>query len=175
MIASVLNDYLENFREDLPAYITPNEFLNVHLAYWHSRVLLNLLTPTTTPSALLWSTTELITHLSAEPEAKTPLTHHFTNLLIVALSKLLGMEAVKESALQLARDLLEQSGSVWDDVREKLARMARLPSSVEAAASQGLQHLADLATAGGGEVADASEHVVQDDHNSLVMGYLDLM
>lgn len=178
MAATILSDYVENFREDLPSHINSSSFPVVHQAYWHARLLVTLLHPVIsgTPNRLLWPTSELITLLTSEPDVKTPLTHHFTSLLVLALSRLSQLDESKESALQMARDVVEQPGAtVWDDVRERLVRLTRPVSSVEAAASQGLQHLADLATAGQGAGEGADEVAALSQGSSLSLGYLDLV
>lgn len=170
-MASILHDYIENYREDLPAHIEPTSHPIVHLAYWHCKLLITLLTPEAPTADIMWPTKEQINLLTANAHLRSPLVNHFASLVAMALSKLLKLDRSREEAAQLTKDIVERAGSVWDGVRDKLAEQLRPPSSVEAAASQGLQHLADLATAhegipqGGEDMAFAP---------SLASGYLDM-
>jgi hypothetical protein len=176
MAAAILHDYVENFREDLPAFMAPSTCPMVYQTYWHCRILVAFLTPSSTPNTLLWPTSELITLLSADPEVKTPLTHHFSNLIILSLSKLVQLDETKESAVQLARDIVDQPGAAWDDMRDKFARLSRPTSSgAEGTASQGLQHLADLATATDANPGSGEDAVGLAQGASLALGYLDLV
>ena len=78
------------------------------------------------------------------------------------------MDRSREEATQLIKDVMDKPATMWDVIREKLAEQLRPTSSVEAStASQGLQHLADLATAheGGDDIAFGP---------SLALGYLEM-
>lgn len=77
----------------------------------------------------------------------------------------------RDEATQLIKDIVEKPADVWDGVRDKLAESLRPTSSVEAAASQGLQHLADLATAHEG-IAPGPDDIAFGP--SLASGYLEL-
>lgn len=89
----------------------------------------------------------------------------------MSLAKLARTDDTRDQVVQLVEGILERPGGVWDGVRDRLAELLRPSSSAEAtAASRGLQHLADLATAyegiGPDEIAQFSQ--------SLVGGYLDI-
>jgi hypothetical protein len=183
-IAAILSDYIENYREDLPVNIEPATHPLVHLAYWHCRLVVVLLTPGATPAEIMWPTKELIELLSINADIRTPLAKHFSFLVALSLAKLCRLEASSEEAVQLAREILDKPGGVWDSIRDKLSERARPTSSAEAIASHGLQHLADLATAHQGEAAVAGEGETgegpgagDDDvtGSSLAQGYLEVV
>ncbi|RFN46196.1 n-terminal binuclear zn cluster-containing DNA-containing protein [Fusarium flagelliforme] len=166
--AKILADYIENYREDLPAHIEPASHPMVHMAYWHCRLIIILLTPGATSSETLWATKELVNLLSANDYLRSPLVNHFVSLVYVSLAKLIKMDRSREEATQLIKDVVDKPATIWDIIREKLAEQLRPTSSVEAStASQGLQHLADLATAheGGDDIAFGP---------SLALGYLEM-
>ncbi|EKJ70856.1 hypothetical protein NXS19_005078 [Fusarium pseudograminearum] len=165
--ASILADYIEDYREDLPAHIEPASHPMVHMAYWHCRLIVILLTPGATPSETIWATKELINLLSANDYLRSPLISHFVSLVSMSLAKLVKLDRSREEATQLIKDIVDKPATAWDGVREKLTDKLRPASSVEATASQGLQHLADLATAheGGDDIAFGP---------SLALGYLEL-
>ena len=153
-MAAILNDYIENYREDLPAHVDAAAYPLVHLAYWHCRLIVNLLTPGATPKEILWPTKELADLLSINGELQSPLANHFVSLATMSLIRLAKTE---DEATELIKEITERPpGGQWDGVREKLAARLRLSSAAEAA-SQGLQHLADLATAYDGATAAGDE------------------
>lgn len=171
-MAAILTDYIENYREDLPAHIEPASHPLVHLAYWHGKLLVSLLTPGATPAETLWPTKELVNLLFANNQLRGPLMNHFASLVAMSLAKLIKLDSSREEATELVTDILDKPSGVWDGVKDKLTDQMRPASSVEAAASQGLQHLADLATAHEG-IAPGT-----DDINfgpSLASGYLDVV
>ncbi|KAF4453496.1 n-terminal binuclear zn cluster-containing dna-containing protein [Fusarium austroafricanum] len=170
-MAQILADYIENYREDLPAHIEPASHPVVHLAYWHCKLIIVLLTPGATPAETIWPTKELINLLFANEYLRTPLVNHFVSLVSMSLAKLVKMDKSREEAMQLIKDIVEKPTTIWDGVREKLAELMRPTSSVEAAASQGLQHLADLATAHEG-IAPGGDDITFGP--SLASGYLDM-
>ncbi len=168
-MAAILNDYMENYREDLPAHMDAAAFPLIHLAYWHCKLLVTLLTPGSTPTEMLWPTKELADLLIATPHLRSPLINHFVSLATMSLATLAASDKTREDAVHLARVAVEQeAGSHWDGVRDKLAELLLRPSSSSAAeASQGLQHLADLATA---HVPDGELAGIP----SLATGYLEM-
>lgn len=166
-VAGVLNDYIENFREDLPPHIEPSSHPLVHLGYWHCRLIVTLLTPEATHTEILWPTKELINLLSANSDMRNPLANHFGLLVSMALSKLSKFDSSREEAVQLTKEILDKSGTVWDGIRDKLTEQMRPTSSSGDAAS--LQHLADLATAHQGVAATSDDNAPGP---SLAQGYL---
>lgn len=171
-MAAILADYIENYREDLPGHIEAASYPLVHLAYWHCKLLVTLLTPGATPTETLWPTSELATLLLANAHLRSPFTNHFVSLVTMSLSKLSKMDSSREGAVRLMKEILEKpSGGHWDSVREKLTEQLRPTSSVEATASQGLQHLADLATAHEG-IAPGPDDITFGP--TLASGYLDV-
>lgn len=172
-MAAILTDYIENYREDLPAHIDAAAYPMIHLAYWHCRLLVTMLTPGATPKEIIWPTKELAHLLSVTPELKGPLFSHFVSLATMSLRKLARTEATREEAAEIIKEITEKpSGGHWDGVKDKLVDGLRPASSsaVEAAASQGLQHLADLATAS--ECLAAGEEVPFG--AALTTGYLEV-
>ncbi|KPM42876.1 hypothetical protein AK830_g3686 [Neonectria ditissima] len=170
-MAAILTDYIENYREDLPAHIEPASHPLVHLAYWHCKLLVSLLTPGATPAETLWPTKELVNLLFANTYIRSPLVNHFASLVAMSLAKLSKLDSSKDEATQIVRDIVEKPGEAWDSIRDKLSEQMRPTSSVEAAASQGLQHLADLATAHEG-IAPGGDDIAFGP--SLASGYLDI-
>lgn len=79
----------------------------------------------------------------------SPMNHHFFCLTTLSLVELAKVEKTREEATALLRQLLTSNSapSTWDAViRDHISEHVR-PSTAQAAANQGLQHLADLATA----------------------------
>ncbi|KAJ6439689.1 fungal transcriptional regulatory protein [Purpureocillium lavendulum] len=170
-MATILNDYIENYREDLPPHVDAASYPLVHLAYWHCRLLVTLLTPGATAADTMWPTKEIVNLLSLNAQLRSPLTNHFASLAALSLSRLVRSDNSQEEATQLIKDILEKpAGGHWDGVKDKLAEQLRPASSVEATASQGLQHLADLATAHEGIVPGEGEVAFGP---SLASGYLE--
>lgn len=167
-MAAILTDYIENYREDLPAHIDAAAYPMIHLAYWHCRLLVTLLTPGVSSKEILWPTKELAHLLSVSTELKSPLMNHFVSLAAMALRELATSDVMHDEVLAIVQDITEKpSGGHWDPVRERLGELLRAPSSPgpDALAIQGLQHLADLATA----------HEPEDTPigSNLATGYLD--
>ncbi|TQV97724.1 hypothetical protein V2A60_006545 [Cordyceps javanica] len=150
-MAAILADYIENYREDLPAHMDAAAFPLIHLAYWHCKLLVTLLTPGSTATETLWPTKEVTQLLLATPHLRSPLVNHYVSLAAMSITTLSRSERTRDEALTLARDVVEGGGDHWAGVRDRLAEVLRPTSSSAAvdaaAASQGLQHLADLATA----------------------------
>ncbi|KAF3801699.1 Glucose transport transcription regulator RGT1 [Colletotrichum gloeosporioides] len=160
MIGSFMDAWVEDFREDLPPHIEAGTYPVVHLVYWHCRLLAYLLNPSAKSADALWPCQETISLLLGQPQLVTPLHHHFTVLAVLILVELAKGDKTKEEATRLLGDFRDSSlpTSVFDGlVRDKIAdhlrpsttastTAASVPSAMETAASQGLQHLADLAT-----------------------------
>jgi len=135
----------------------------VHLAYEHCRLLAYLLQPSAKTSDIMWPARESAKLLIANMHLTSPFHHHFLVLTSLGLGELCKIEKTQEEAEELLKELSDPSmpETAWDGlVRAKVAEMRptstapeQVPgqtqpqTSVAAAASQGLQHLADLATA----------------------------
>lgn len=158
MVGSFMDAWVEDFREDLPAHIEAGSYPVVHLVYWHCRLLAYLLNPSAQSTDALWPSQELVNLLVSHSQLITPMHHHFTVLAILTLVELTKVDKTKEDATRLLGEFSDSSlpASVFDGlVRDKIADHLRPPTSataalassaMEVAASQGLQHLADLAT-----------------------------
>ncbi len=144
----------------------------LHLAYWHIRLLSELLSPDRKqrPLNILQATKNMIGILAGNHDLLNPITHHFGTLAALALAELQRFADTREEAARLAKDVLEYSiaPSPWNAaVREKLAEqqqqllLAR-PGTAGGAAgdvsatSRNLRQLADLATAVDGAVTAAA-------------------
>ncbi|EEY23193.1 conserved hypothetical protein [Verticillium alfalfae VaMs.102] len=156
VLGGVLNDYVENFREDLPPHIEPAVFPVVHLAYWHSRLLAYMCHPASKATDLLWPCKELVSLVAVTPHVSSPMSHHFTALPAMALIELTKVEEIKEEAFKLLKELrsLLTSPAAWDIiVSDKIADHLR-----SMAKSQGLlQQLADIAASSAAEKEQEQE------------------
>lgn len=134
----------------------------LHLAYWHVRLLSELLSSTPKPDNVLQASRNVVGLLASNRELLSPLTHHFVALAALALLHLAtsasgDSDETRSAALALARDVLAFSlapspwnAAVREGLVEKVPALARPPttgSGSEPGTSQNLQQLADLATA----------------------------
>lgn len=153
---NVLHTWLEEDREELPPHVTPGGFPLVHLAYWHSRLLVDLLDAETTSAALLTTCKRAVALLVSNPGVPTPFNHHLTILTTLSLLELTAVEPRKEDATSLLNDLraLPIAPSSWNPAAKATAeeKLALLEGgSVQRTARASLQRLADAATARSGE------------------------
>lgn len=147
---------MEMWRVHFPSDITPNIEPILHLSYWHCRLLAFLFMPNSLITDVTWAVRESVRLLAAHPNTFSPLNHHFTALAAICLIEMLKSPKSHDEAVQLLNDLLNANiaPSAWDaDIRAKIRDALAIDASAsspgpEAAttASQGLQHLADLAT-----------------------------
>lgn len=166
-MAGILNDYIEDFRQSLPADVDPYSYPLVHLAYWHCKLFITLITPNVVYFEIAWPLQQLINLLSINADIRSPLVNHFGLLVVFALSKLSSSDESREEALKLNKEILDKPGGIWDSIRDKLLDQARPTSSGDAGS---LQHLADLAAAHHeAGMGDESGHLL-----SLAGGYLQL-
>lgn len=161
VISNLLSGQIERFRESFPSSVTPTSSPVCHLAYWHTRLLIKRTGPQDDPAELLKLATEVTKLLAANPALVTPITHHFTSLAAITLVDLLDTEFTREGAEHAIKVIVDThiapsgwDATVRDIVNKKNAGMgsaARATTPVASqhalTASQGLQHLADLATA----------------------------
>jgi hypothetical protein len=144
----------------------------LHLAYWHVRLLSDLVSPPTRAARqpnMLHATGNVVSLLASNHDLLSPLTHHFlvlASLALLELSSVEDAEEVREEAARLVKLVLEfsLSPSPWNvAVRERLGEVVvstRLGTGTGTGqgttASRNLQQLADLATAVENSVATAA-------------------
>ncbi|KAH8666284.1 hypothetical protein BX600DRAFT_511229 [Xylariales sp. PMI_506] len=144
---------IDLFREMLPTVITPETSPVVHFAYWHCRTLAYLFQGKARETNLMWCSREATSLLLANTELLSPLNHHFFCLAALTLMELTKLESHREEATSKLKELLEApvALSSWNGIiRERMSEQlnpSTTQASMEATASQSLQHLADLATA----------------------------
>ncbi|RYP85737.1 hypothetical protein DL769_000911 [Monosporascus sp. CRB-8-3] len=154
LLSSFFNLSIELFREVLPSTIEPATHPILHLVYWHSRLLAYLFQTNSKSADILWPCKESVALLLTNAQVLSPLNHHFFCLTTLSLVELVKVDATREEADGLLKELLDSNHapSTWDGVirdriTERLRPATLQAESTEAMASQGLQHLADLATA----------------------------
>ena len=131
------------------------------------RILVEVKASPSDPEVILGPAMRIVALLTHNTSFMSPLTHHATVLAASTLIELTNIDNTKDSAEGSLRDLLENriAPSGWDAaVRDMIASKCNQVSSAGAGsaesqhaltASQGLQRLADLATATEGDRADA--------------------
>jgi hypothetical protein len=144
-LAPFLNDYIENFREDLPDHVDPLTYPVVHLTYWHCRLVAYLLDESAGPLDVIWPCREMVSLLAVVPQLSSPFQHHFRALAMLALADLSRIDKTREEASQLMADLrhLPVPTNSWNDLvgdrfmdilaqagKEQLAEVAASSSSV---------------------------------------------
>lgn len=154
IVSSLMNLAIELFREVLPPTTNPTDQPILHLVYFHCRLLTYLFQTTAKSSDVMWPCGEIIGLLKKHSHTITPLNHHFFALTTLALIELTKVDVVRDEANMLLTDLLESNvapsnwdGIIRDYIADKIRPTTAQASVMEATASQGLQHLADLATA----------------------------
>ncbi|KAK8046542.1 hypothetical protein PG996_014606 [Apiospora saccharicola] len=154
ILSSFFNLSMELFREVLPGTITPAAYPILHMVYWHCRLLAYLFQTNAKSSDILWPCKESVALLTANAQLITPLNYHFFSLTTLTLLELKKVEAVREEATEYLKELhnCNLAPSTWDEtIRARIAEHIETTppqsTSMEATASQSLQHLADLATA----------------------------
>ncbi|KAI9054546.1 hypothetical protein LZ554_001702 [Drepanopeziza brunnea f. sp. 'monogermtubi'] len=155
---TLLRGELERFRETLPAsFFPPSNAPEIHICYWHLRILVDLTLPVVEPSDLLVSASNIVSQLMNNPGLIAPLTYHSTTLAALTLLDLTEYEATREEAERCLQALLESRiapsapdaavGDLIANRKQQAANLASTESKHAAVASQSLQRLADLATA----------------------------
>jgi hypothetical protein len=164
IVGTLLRGEMERWRESLPASFFPSSQspLN-HICYWHLRILLELTRAESEPLDLLAPAMHIVTQLKHNAQVISPLTYYSTALAAFTLLELMAYQITKEDAESGLKSLLEAriAPSGWDAAirdmivtkQQRLGASAIVGSSNLAdsqhalTASQGLQRLADLATA----------------------------
>lgn len=165
----LLRGELERCRETFPqGFFPPSNAPLIHLCYWYLRILLELKAAPSDPEDILGPAMHIVTQLTHNSSFMSPLTHHATALAALTLIELTSYDKTKDSAEGGLRALVEHhiSPSGWDAaIRDMIVSKRSRGSSTGAGAaesqhaltaSQGLQRLADLATATDGGRADAA-------------------
>lgn len=118
VIAGFVDDYVENFREDLPSHIDPLTHPVVHLTYWHCRLLAYLLDPSAKVTDVIWPCRELVALLVAVPHPTSPFHHHFQALTMLVLAELTSIDKTKNEAGKLLAEMrkLPTSSTSWDGI-----------------------------------------------------------
>lgn len=158
--SATFNLNMEMWRAHFPSDIHPSVEPVLHLTYWHCRLLAFLFMPSSLITDVMWAVRESVRLLTTHTQMMSPLNHHFTALTTLCLIEMSKAKGSREEANQLLSNLLDASiaPSTWDDSIRANIRDALRPSTssdMEAAASQSLQHLADLATATNDDMAPA--------------------
>ncbi|KAL3421979.1 hypothetical protein PVAG01_06135 [Phlyctema vagabunda] len=159
---TLLRGQLKRVQEDFPETFFPaSNCPLIHICYWGLRILMELIRPDSEPKDLLEPALHIITQLNFNTGFISPLTYHATTLAVLALVELMGIESTKAEATVSLKSFLENrhAQSSWDGVINTyiVKKLPPVPNSTagpssalsEASltASQGLQRLADLATA----------------------------
>lgn len=157
MVGTLLRGELERVREDLPPHFyPPSNCPLVHLCYWSLRILLELRNPDSEPQELIEPAMHLVTQLNYNHGFVSPLTYHATTLAVLTLIELTGYNKTRAEATKGLGNLLDHhiAPSSWNGVirdfikknQPAVPASGAVPSAA-LTASQGLQRLADLATA----------------------------
>lgn len=158
VIGVLLRGQLERLRESLPPhFFPPTEAPVFHICYWLMRILVELASDESSPTAMVDVALHLVTQLNVHSKVFSPLIHYCLALAALTLIELLEYENTRDDAENALKSLLSrQVHSSWDAaVRELITNRLQRPSSVSlgmsssTVASQSLQRLADLATATG--------------------------
>ena len=171
-----LDMYSDDFRMDLPSDIDPTSHPLVFLAYWHGRMLLNILNPAGRPQDVMWAAREAAGLLLANPEVTSPLTQHIVALTSICLLELAKVTKTRDEANGILRDLIEAptAPTTLDIVVAHRINQHLNPteSDEEATARGNLQKLADLATASVAETASKGDTEVDADAEAPDVGDL---
>jgi hypothetical protein len=157
ILGTLLRGELERWREVLPDSLANSPL--IHLSYWYLRITVELKQADSDSASLLTSAMRIVAQLTHNPTLVTPLTYHPTVLATLTLIKLTDYDSTRAEAESGLKTLMENriAPSAWDStIRDMISNrkqigVATLTSSAESkhasTAAQGLQHLAELATA----------------------------
>jgi Fungal specific transcription factor domain len=150
-----LRGELERWREVLPESLSNSPL--IHLCFWYLRIVLDLKQADSDSSSLLTSAMKIVTQLTHNSNLVTPLTYHSTVLATLTLIKVSESDGGSSEAESGLKALMENriAPSTWDStVRDMISNRKQAGGAASSAeskhastAAQGLQHLAELATA----------------------------
>lgn len=154
---------LEIWRRAVPATMTPTSQPLMHMAYWHVRLLSEIASRppvSEDPDATLVigrALSKMMESLTLAPALYPPFTTHFVSLAALSLLELSRVPNMRRAALEQLSQLINERNAFgpWhetiQDLVESHTRDSGTLMAAEAAqstASEGLRHLADLATTG---------------------------
>ncbi|PQE17697.1 C6 finger domain-containing protein [Rutstroemia sp. NJR-2017a BVV2] len=160
----LLKGQLELWRHEFSdSFILPSDSPVVHLSYWYAFIQVRLPNPEDEQIDLAKAVYHIASQMSFHPDLRSPFLHHFKLLAARTLPLLLQHEKTKKDAEYALSMLLEPrvAASPWDpQIRDLLGKRRASDAGAGAvvqkqddnqnmitAANQGLQRLADLATA----------------------------
>ncbi|KAL9087590.1 MAG: hypothetical protein Q9159_003540 [Coniocarpon cinnabarinum] len=140
IITTIILGELDRFRESVESVLLGAPNL-LHLSYWHVRLMVLRLSPSTSAAELLTPATRMARFLNSTNTPLTPLNHHFAALASMTLVELADFEATREESMRGIEEILEahsgkrgfegrENSTGWDGaIRELLVkRKANLES-----------------------------------------------
>lgn len=159
ILGMLMRGELERCRETLPSLLlTSSNAPLIHLTYWILSIQMLLRLPESEATEILAPAMKIVAELTQRPTFMSPLTHHATALAASTLIELMKYEPTREQADSSLKTLFEglTVASGWDAAVKEMVLKKRHSSAGNPdpsigkhslLAAQGLQHLADLATA----------------------------
>lgn len=148
---------VEQYRLHFPEVLDEVRFPHVHLAYWHTRLLADMMLADTRLESMKQDCENIARLLVTTQQHWSPLNSHFMTLVSLVLVELTKISATREVAIKTIKGMLDRgivSSQRNAAVRDKIADT--LPAPGEAGAVVGgpssvknLQRLADVATSDG--------------------------
>lgn len=167
IITTTILGELDRFRESVESLLAGAPNL-VHLTYWHVKLMVLRLTPSTTAAELLEPAKRMSKILNSSYTPLTPLNHHFAALAAMTLVELADFEDTRQGAKQGISDILEahsgkrgfegrENSTGWDGaIRELLVKAKSHIESRPPGENGGtLRHLTDASGAGVGGQGDS--------------------
>jgi len=155
IFGTLLRGELERWREVLPDSLLSNSPL-IHLCYWYLRITLEVIQADTEPSSLLTPATKIVELLTHNSNLISPLNQYFSALATFTLMQLTDYDKTRVAAEGYLKTLVENriAPSPWDlTIRDMISAKKQTSITIlqgsehASTAAQGLQHLAELATA----------------------------
>lgn len=161
LVGILLTGELERFRESFPTGVTISSSPVLYMSYWHAKMLMQRHTAQADPTDLLQPVLGIVGMLTEHSSVVTPWNHQLFSLAALTLSELMEYEETRDEA-ESALKALAQYRAVperWNAAIHKIIGKALQSGAGEQSlgsgggnssqqgliASQGLQHLADLA------------------------------